>query len=210
MKPLLLALPALLLFADEETAPSYATQLEEVLAAHAAGELQVARATLETMLVDPLAGDLVEWQRAEVQYALGVVLAARKDLPPDPLNPPPDILEAAYNDSQGVTARFNLNVLHRLNREFGSNFKPDQFLHRAVYNLTAGRIEMYLDSQQDQAAQLGDQIIHFNKGESILTEHSHKYTVEGFAALAEAAGFHVHRVWTDPQQLFSVQYCQRI
>lgn len=122
----------------------------------------------------------------------------------------PDILEAAYNDSQGVTAQFNLNVLHRLNREFGSNFKPDQFLHRAIYNATAGRIEMYLDSQTDQTLELGGKIFHFSEGESILTEHSHKYTVEGFAAMAETAGFHVDRVWTDPQQLFSVQYCRRI
>lgn len=118
-------------------------------------------------------------------------------------------LESAYNDSQGVTAEFNLNVLRRINREFGGTFDLDGFRHRAVYNTDAGRIEMYLDSLRKQSADVDGQTFHFTEAESINTEHSHKYTLQGFADMAEAAGFKVVKVWTDPQQLFSVQYCVR-
>ena len=119
------------------------------------------------------------------------------------------LLERAYNDSEGVTAEFNLNVLRRLNREFGGTFDLDGFRHRAVYNEDAGRIEMYLDSVTDQSAAVGGRTFRFAEGESINTEHSYKYTLEGFAAMAQAAGFLVERVWVDPEGLFSVQYCVR-
>jgi dimethylhistidine N-methyltransferase len=119
------------------------------------------------------------------------------------------LLERAYNDSEGVTAEFNLNVLRRINREFGGTFDLEGFRHRAVYNESAGRIEMYLDSLTDQSAEVGGKTFRFAEGESINTEHSYKYTLEGFAAMAQAAGFSVERVWMDPDGLFSVQYCVR-
>ena len=119
------------------------------------------------------------------------------------------LLERAYNDAQGVTAEFNLNVLRRINREYGGTFDVDGFRHRAIYNEDDGRIEMYLDSLKDQSADVGGRTFQFAKGESINTEHSHKYTLDGFAAMAQAAGFRVQRVWTDSERLFSVQYCVR-
>ena len=119
------------------------------------------------------------------------------------------LLERAYNDTQGITAEFNMNVLRRINREFGGTFDLDGFRHRAIYNEDDGRIEMYLDSLKDQSADVGGRTFQFAKGESINTEHSHKYTLDGFAAMAQAAGFRVERVWTDPERLFSVQYCVR-
>lgn len=122
----------------------------------------------------------------------------------------PDILEAAYNDSKGVTAEFNINMLRHINREHGANFDLDAFEHRAEYNEEAGRIEIRLDSTADQLIQLGDEEIAISEGEAILTEYSHKYTLEGFAALAREAGFEVRKVWTDRDRLFSVQYCERI
>ena len=120
------------------------------------------------------------------------------------------ILEHAYNDSAGVTAKFNLNVLRRINREFGGTFDLAGFSHRAVYNEDKGRIEMYLDSVRDQSVQLGGTTFEFAEGESINTELSHKYTLEGFAAMADAAGFRVGKVWMDAEKLFSVQYCVRV
>lgn len=119
------------------------------------------------------------------------------------------ILERAYNDSQGVTAEFNLNVLRHLNREFGATFDLEKFSHRAIYNVEAGRIEMYLDSLAEQSVYVGDKIFHFDKNESILTEHSYKYTLTQFAGMVLAAGFRVEQVWLDSEQLFSVQYCVR-
>ena len=100
----------------------------------------------------------------------------------------------AYNDSRGVTAEFNLNILRRLNHEFDATFDLKQFSHRAVYNEDAGRIEMFLDSRIDQMVSVGGEQFYFAKGESILTEHSHKYTLDGFEDLALAAGFRVEEV----------------
>lgn len=120
-----------------------------------------------------------------------------------------DVLHRAYNDGQGVTAEFNLNVLRRLNSEFFATFDVSKFAHRAIYNPVAGRIEMYLDSLVGQSAFVDEEQFEFAKGESILTEHSHKYTLDGFAEMAERAGFRVERVWVDADALFSVQYCVR-
>jgi uncharacterized SAM-dependent methyltransferase len=121
----------------------------------------------------------------------------------------PEIIEAAYNDSAGVTAEFNLNMLRHLNREFGSDFDLDSWEHDAHYNETKGRIEIRLINNEEQTVSIGDNTVVVEKGEGILTEYSHKYTLEGFARMASAAGFSVERVWTDPEQLFSVQYCTR-
>jgi dimethylhistidine N-methyltransferase len=121
----------------------------------------------------------------------------------------PETIERAYNDSAGTTAEFNLNMLVHLNREFGFDFDPDDYSHRARYNTIEGRVEMHLISAKDQAVTVGDESVFVASGEAILTEYSHKYTIEGFADMAERAGFAVEQVWTDADQLFSVQYCTR-
>lgn len=119
------------------------------------------------------------------------------------------IIERAYNDDAGVTAEFNLNMLARLNREFGADFNLDLFRHRAVYDEEFGRMEMNLVSECEQIVRIENTSFHFEKGEALLTEHSHKYTLEQFGHMAERAGFIVDTVWTDPEQLFSIQYCLR-
>lgn len=116
------------------------------------------------------------------------------------------VLERAYNDSQGVTAAFNKNLLVRLNRELGADFAVDQFTHHAVYDQEFGRIEMRLVSRRKQQVRIADRRIDFADGEIVVTEHSHKYTLEGFADLANNAGLRVRQIWTDCEQLFSVQY----
>lgn len=120
-----------------------------------------------------------------------------------------DVLHAAYNDAQGITAAFNKNVLRRINRELDANFDLDRFAHRAVYNAGEGRIEMHLVSTTDQRVTVDDVPIDFTEGETICTEYSHKYTLDGFAELAALAGLTVDTVWTDERRWFSVQYCTR-
>jgi L-histidine N-alpha-methyltransferase len=121
----------------------------------------------------------------------------------------PEIIERAYNDSAGVTAEFNRNMLRHLNREFDADFDLDAFAHSAEYNEDEGRVEIRLVSEQDQEFSLGDESFSIGKDEAILTEYSHKYTLEGFAAMAKIAGFSVARVWMDDERLFSVQYLVR-
>ena len=121
----------------------------------------------------------------------------------------PEIIERAYNDSAGVTAEFNRNMLRHLNREFDADFDLDAFAHSAEYNEEEGRVEIRLVSEQDQEFSLGDESFSIGKDEAILTEYSHKYTLEGFAAMAKTAGFSVERVWMDDERLFSVQYLVR-
>ena len=121
----------------------------------------------------------------------------------------PQIIEDAYNDSAGVTAEFNLNMLQHLNRNFGANFNIGKFEHSANYDPQEGRVVIELVSQADQTFEVGDSAFSIADGEAILTEYSHKYTLDGFAAMAEAAGFSVQKVWTDAEQLFSVQFLTR-
>jgi dimethylhistidine N-methyltransferase len=116
------------------------------------------------------------------------------------------VLEAAYNDSAGVTAAFNSNLLARANRELGADFDLNHWRHRAIYNLTEGRIEMHLISEIDQTIHLEDRQFHFRVGENIVTEYSYKYTPEGFTALAREAGFEFVQMWTDDARLFGVFY----
>ncbi len=115
-------------------------------------------------------------------------------------------LNAAYNDAAGITADFNLNVLHNLNTILGADFKPQQFAHRAFYDEARQRIEMHLVSLQDQQVQCQDSCFEFQKGETIHTECSYKYSTQGFAEMAAAAGFTVQRSWFDDDELFSVHY----
>jgi dimethylhistidine N-methyltransferase len=116
------------------------------------------------------------------------------------------VLERAYNDSEGITAQFNLNLLVRANREFGADFDLDRWRHRAIYNSSAGRIEMHLISEIDQTVHIANNQFFFRRGETIITEFSYKYTPEGFAKLANAAGFEFVRMWTDETRLFGVFY----
>jgi dimethylhistidine N-methyltransferase len=115
------------------------------------------------------------------------------------------ILEAAYNDSAGVTAAFNLNLLARANRELNANFDLARWKHRAIYNETDGRIEMHLVSDGEQAVHVGGRSFAFADGEKIITEFSYKHTLDGFARLAASAGFReASRVWTDPRKWFAI------
>ena len=118
------------------------------------------------------------------------------------------VLERAYNDAAGVTADFNLNLLARLNEEHDANFDLELFEHDAIYDADESRIEMRLVSLKKQSIEIAGEAISMDKGEYIVTEHSHKYSREGFAAMANTAGFDVHSVWTDPDELFSVQYLE--
>jgi len=119
------------------------------------------------------------------------------------------VIHAAYNDPAGVTARFNLNMLRHLNTKFDSDFDLKSFEHRATYRPDEGRVAVELVSLRQQVANLGGAEIAFDSGETILTEYSHKYTLEGFANMAAIAGFRVEQVWTDPDQWFSVQFLVR-
>ena len=121
----------------------------------------------------------------------------------------PAVIEAAYNDSAGVTARFNLNMLEHLNREFGMQFDVDAFEHRATYDADEGRIVMELVSTRDQVVGVDDTRIRVARDEAIRTEYSHKYTIEGFAEIVAAGGFTTQKVWTDPDRWFSVHFCTR-
>ncbi len=122
----------------------------------------------------------------------------------------PTLIERAYNDSAGITAKFNLNMLQHLNRDYGANFDLDEFVHSANYDRDNGRVVIELVSQARQTFEIGDTEFELADGEAILTEYSHKYTLDGFAEMAAAAGFCVAKVWTDPERLFSVQYCIRL
>lgn len=115
-----------------------------------------------------------------------------------------DQMVAAYDDAEGVTARFNLNLLERLNREADGDFKLGMFRHEARWNAGLGRIEMHLVSALPQTVTVSGQRFSFAEGETIHTESSHKYTLEGFGALAEEGGWTVTRRWTDETESYGV------
>ena len=114
------------------------------------------------------------------------------------------VLNAAYNDSHGVTAAFNLNLLARINREVGANFRLECFEHHAFFNRELHRVEMHLASLKRQKVRICGETIDFRAGETIHTENSYKYSLDGFRALARGAGWAPAAVWTDPRGLFSV------
>lgn len=118
------------------------------------------------------------------------------------------VLENAYDDAEGVTAAFNLNLLTRINRELGADFDLDGFRHRAVWVPEFSRIEMHLVSTRDQRVDVGGEAFAFTEGEYIHTENSHKFSVEAFADLARPS-FELERVWTDARRYFSLQYLVR-
>ena len=114
------------------------------------------------------------------------------------------VLDAAYDDAQGITATFNLNLLARINRELDGDFQLKRFRHKAFYDEARGRIEMHLESLYQQHVHVAGQRFEFKPGETIHTEISCKYTVEEFRRLAAGARFHAEAVWTDPANLFAV------
>jgi dimethylhistidine N-methyltransferase len=121
----------------------------------------------------------------------------------------PAIIEAAYNDANGVTAAFTLNLLARLNRDIGSDFDLDGFRHRADYVEAAGRIETFLDSRRPQVVTVEGRRFDFAAGEAMQVEYSQKYTDAGLAALAAEADLKVVRRWNDPQDWFGLRLLQR-
>lgn len=117
---------------------------------------------------------------------------------------PVAILNRAYNDAAGVTAAFNLNVLHRIRQELAAELNPDGFRHHAFYNEPFGRIEMHLVSRHNQMVRVAGHTFEFRAGESVHTENSYKYSPEEFQRLAGEAGWTSEKVWLDPQRHFSV------
>lgn len=143
--------------------------------------------------------DLLEVMAFEAKHDGALLVGV--DLRKDPVR-----LRAAYNDKAGVTAKFNLNVLERLNRELGADFELEHFRHRAVYDEDKGRIEMRLVSTQPQRVHMLGTELEFDKDEYIVTEHSHKYSVDEFHELACRAGIEPVTTWLDDERLFSVHY----
>ncbi|MGB7344930.1 MAG: L-histidine N(alpha)-methyltransferase [Pirellulaceae bacterium] len=115
-----------------------------------------------------------------------------------------DVLERAYNDSRGVTAEFNLNLLHRIGRELETDLEPDGFRHHSFYNSDKHRIEIYIRSAREQQVRIGSETFFFAEDELIHTEYSHKYTIEEFAETARTAGLQLRKSWTDEREYFAV------
>ncbi|HAS14411.1 MAG TPA: L-histidine N(alpha)-methyltransferase [Idiomarina abyssalis] len=114
------------------------------------------------------------------------------------------MLERAYNDSKDITARFNKNILTRMNRELDANFHPDQFEHLAIYNQKLGRIEMHLRSCVQQEVEIAGESFQFKEGETIHTENSYKYYPEEFDRLASSAGWKREKIWLAPDGIFAI------
>ncbi len=147
--------------------------------------------------------DALSFLRMAARLLAGGGLLVGVDLVKDP-----NILHEAYNDAAGVTAAFNRNVLVRANRELGADFEVDRFAHYAFYAPHVQQIEMHLFSLGAQVAHVSDQRVRFAEGESILTEISRKFTVEGFQALASEAGLVPGAVWCDERRLFSLHWLE--
>ena len=120
-----------------------------------------------------------------------------------------EVLERAYDDKAGITADFNINLLHRANRELDADFDIDNgFTHQAIFNHEQSRIEMHLLSTKDQVVAVGNHKFGFNQGETIHTENSHKYSLNGFSELVQQAGLRVKRIWRDQQDYFALTYLE--
>ena len=138
-------------------------------------------------------------RRAARLLGRGAMMIVGADLPKDPA-----ILRAAYDDAAGVTAAFNLNLLHRIVRELGADLDPGAFQHRAVWNAEDSRVEMHLVSTRSQNVVVDGQRFAFEAGETIHTENSHKYGTEAFGRLARQAGYALRVTWTDAASLFAI------
>ena len=145
--------------------------------------------------------EAVQFLRMAATVLHGGALLVGADLVKDPA-----VLHAAYSDAQGVTAAFNLNLLARANRELGADFDLAQFAHSAFYNAPLKRIEMHLMSRVRQEVHVCGWRFAFEEGETLHTENSHKFTIDGLRAQAIQAGFTPGPVWTDAQQLFSLHW----
>lgn len=145
--------------------------------------------------------EALRFLRMAAQVLRGGALLLGADLVKDPA-----MLHAAYNDAQGVTAAFNLNLLARANRELGADFDLSQFWHHAFYNVPQQRIEMHLVSRRTQTVELCGRPFEFQEGQTLHTENSYKFTVAGLRAMAVQAGFRPGPVWTDPNRLFSLHW----
>jgi len=145
------------------------------------------------------AADLLKVMRDVADVGGGLVIGT--DLVKDP-----QVLEQAYNDAAGVTAAFNLNALRHLNREVGADFDLQHFRHDAVWRPEEARIEMHLVSDKAQTITIGGETVPFAAGERLVTEHCHKYTQDGFVALARSAGWTHRKTWTDERDYFAVHY----
>jgi dimethylhistidine N-methyltransferase len=143
----------------------------------------------------------VQFLRTAARLLRGGGLLIGADLVKDPA-----VLHAAYNDAQGVTAAFNLNLLARANRELGADFDLDAFWHGAFFNAAQRRIEMHLVSRRAQRVRVGGRSFELGEGFSLHTENSYKFTIDGLRALAATAGFRPGPVWTDEQRRFSVHW----
>ena len=115
-----------------------------------------------------------------------------------------ETLEAAYNDADGVTAEFNLNLLRRINRELDADFVLENYRHVAIYDQAECRVEISVKSLCEQVVTISDHVLDIGQDELIRTEYSHKYTVDGFAQMASKVGLKMRRHWTDEQQRFAV------
>lgn len=119
------------------------------------------------------------------------------------------VIERAYNDSQGVTAAFNLNLLERANRELGANFQVNRFRHEAVFDRLHSRIEMHLVSQSPQRVNISGAMVHFTAGERIVTEYSYKYRLQQLEELFRASGWRLRESWFDARRWFGIHYLER-
>jgi len=175
---------------------------------------------LERLLRDDKSPDCIMWLGSSIgnltrEEASNFMRDVRRNLGPGDsfllgvdLRKSSDILEPAYDDSKGVTAAFNLNLLNRINRELGGQFQLETFHHQAVYNELEGRIEMYLVSETDQEVWVDslNKSFYFEKNERILTEYSYKYSHTEIEALAETSGFFLEKQWLDDSGWFSLNY----
>jgi len=145
--------------------------------------------------------EALEFLRATAELLRGGALILGTDLIKDPA-----VLHAAYNDAKGITARFNRNLLVRANRELDANFALDAYAHSAFYNAPESRIEMHLMALRQQEVRLCGRRFTLHEGESLHTENSYKFTVDGVRALAMQAGFTPGPVWTDPERYFALHW----
>lgn len=120
-----------------------------------------------------------------------------------------EVLETAYDDTQGITAAFNLNLLTRINRELDGHIDIEAFSHRAVWNADMARVEMHLVAERDLDFTISGEKFSMKAGETIHTENSHKFTVDRFAALAASAGLNVKTHWSDERGYFTLYWLER-
>jgi dimethylhistidine N-methyltransferase len=189
----------------------YATlEVHGIAAEYRAGLRLLRRQRAQPKLVLWLGSNVGNFNRADAARFLRGVRATLSDrdrlLMGVDLRKPPAVLEAAYDDAAGVTARFNLNLLARANRELGGDFELDAFAHRARWNERWGRVEMHLVSRRRQRVRIArlDLEIDFADGEGIFTESSYKYSLDEIERLARASGFVVEQHWRDRDRRFSV------